>query len=283
MFVVFWRTVLVNELDIIQDIVRVAARLGIQMGEPLSRSEYYNNGAKFSHYGIYDSGKSWSYYCQKAGFKDKAKSPISDDVYFERLVNAVNKLGRLPKTSERKEYNLNFKKSRWPTLDSFILEAIKKGVIEDIDGRYERINTAKDTIKVTEFTSSIQNYKSNIKIPSIPEQTKRKKWERINISCFPYAPQDEQGVVAIFCILCHNKILPFILIDLNGGKGIDADCYNIKTESYVKVEFKHTLRESSFNHDLNICDIIICWINKWKDIGKEIIELSEVLKNCSVL
>lgn len=95
-------------------------------------------------------------------------------MYFERLVNAVNKLGRLPKTSERKEYNLNFKKSRWPTLDSFILEAIKKGVIEDIDGRYERINTAKDTIKVTEFTSSIQNYKSNIKIPSIPEQTKRK-------------------------------------------------------------------------------------------------------------
>lgn len=77
--------------------------------------------------------------------------------------------------------------------------------------------------------------------------------------------------------------MPFILIDLNGGKGIDADCYNIKTESYVKVEFKHTLRESSFNHDLNICDIIICWINKWKDVGKEIIELSEVLKNCSVL
>lgn len=102
------------------------------------------------------------------------------------------------------------------------------------------------------------------------------------ISSFPYAPQDEQGVVAIFSILCHRQILPWQIVDLNGGKGIDAVCYDDKKQSFLKVEFKHCLSKHSFNHNLDSFDIVVCWINKWKDIGKEVVELRELLKTISL-
>ncbi len=35
-----------------------------------------------------------------------------------------------------------------------------------------------------------------------------------DLNGFPYAPQEEQGVLAIFAILCSKKILPWQILDL---------------------------------------------------------------------
>lgn len=266
-----------NEIEIINDIITVATKLGIKPGEKISSFQYYSNGAKFSSYHIYDGGKKWNYFCQKAGYGDKTILPVSDEVYFQNLKNAVNILGRFPKESERKKFKLNFAKSRWNNLNEFIIDAIKKGYVKDIDERLEKSNMEVELIpKEFNFDTNFTNSHKNP--PPIPENTKRKRWERINFPCFPYAPQDEQGVVAIFSILCFKGIFPWQIVDLNGGKGIDATCYDDIQRSFIKVEFKYHLAKHNFNHSLDSFDLVVCWINKWKDIEKKVIELKEVLK-----
>lgn len=68
-----------QEQEIVEDIRRVARGLGLKTGDQLSRSEYLNNGARFSMYQIYDGGMTWSHYCQKAGFEPKAAESVPDE------------------------------------------------------------------------------------------------------------------------------------------------------------------------------------------------------------
>lgn len=66
---------------IVDDIRRVARSLEKELGDELSRTEYLNNGAHFSHYDIYDGGTDWAFYCKKAGFKTKTEEAVPDEVY----------------------------------------------------------------------------------------------------------------------------------------------------------------------------------------------------------
>jgi hypothetical protein len=95
--------------EIVQDIKRVA---GLLSTVSLSRSEYIEHG-RFNYYQIYDEGRTWEDLCRAAGVKTKRKEPIPDEVYFHNLIKVVNELGRYPKVSERKKYQLNFSKRRF--------------------------------------------------------------------------------------------------------------------------------------------------------------------------
>ncbi|OIP27140.1 MAG: hypothetical protein COW22_04345 [Chloroflexi bacterium CG15_BIG_FIL_POST_REV_8_21_14_020_46_15] len=128
-----------KEKGIIDDIIRVAESLGLKRGERFSRNEYLIHGAKFSENNIYDGGTDWTYYCKKAGFLTKAKEEVPDAVYYDRLKKAYELLGRLPKTSERKKFGLNFQKRRWATLEVFIKEAISIGIIPGLMKREKEI------------------------------------------------------------------------------------------------------------------------------------------------
>lgn len=79
-----------TEKEIIEDIVRVATELGVQS---LSRSRYLQF-ARFSGNQIYDGGRTWSDLCAQAGLSTGANNePVSDEVYFQRLSDAMTKLG----------------------------------------------------------------------------------------------------------------------------------------------------------------------------------------------
>ncbi len=266
-----------HDQEIVNDIKAVAARLGLKEGDSFGRSEYVCNGARFSHYDLYQNDKTWGCYCQAAGFADKTKKPISDEVYFQRLRVAFADLGRMPMVSDRKKYCLNFSKSRWPTLDSFISDAIQRGEIAEASKSKPMRRGASVPFLAVTMTLPLLSKSTNIIAP-IPSNSKRKKWTRINLPGFPYAPQDEQGVVAIFVILCSRGVLPWQIVDLNGGKGIDADCYDICKHDFIRIEFKYQLTKYSFNHHPDSFDVVVCWTNKWPDIGKEVIELKSLLQ-----
>jgi len=53
--------------EIIDDIKRVALRLGLKPRDGLSKFDYLNNGAKYSDYQIWADGTTWSDYCKIAG------------------------------------------------------------------------------------------------------------------------------------------------------------------------------------------------------------------------
>jgi hypothetical protein len=273
-----------HEQEIIEDIRRVAKKLKRVSGrDTLSRSEYLGNDPKFSMYHIYDNGLTWEHYCTLAGFSSKAREPVTDDLYVQRLIDAVKSLGRFPKASERKKFGLNFSKRRWPTLDDFIKHVVANK-LADFPASLARDYVPSENPTVTPIAPSIssvepsQNGYQRI-VPPIPQRTKRKKWERTGIVGFPYAPQDESGVVALFAVLCANGTLPFQILDLNSGKGIDAICHDEKNQAEIRVELKHTLSKASWNHSIESIDCVVCWENRWPAFPKPVIELKSIVGN----
>jgi len=269
-----------NTQAIIDDIKRVAHRLG---KETLSRSEYYQKG-KFTHYQIYDGGQNWTTLCELAGIKPETKQPVPDEIYFKRLANATEALGRYPRASERKKFGLNMSKRRYPTLTDFINKAIELGYVEDFreDNRHGA-SASEGKNALPEIVELIKNTLHNRRqeerpVPPIPRNTKRSKWERTGLSGFPYAPQEEQGVLALFTILCSEHILPWQILDLCAGKGIDATCFDETEKREIQVELKYILSKGSWNHPLDDLDYVVCWENRWPDFPKPVIEISKLIR-----
>ena len=271
--------------DIVADIKRVASELGRL---ELSRSQYLQHG-RFSHYQIYEGGRSWKELCAAAGIRTRSSRTeyVPDEVYFTRLKQAVESLGRYPKSSERKKFGLNINKRRYPTLGAFIDRAVQLGVI---DPQMEPTSKAPEVAEqppaavATERTHESPVLRppqaGSRPAPPIPAHTKRThpKWKRIGIKGFPYAPQDEQGVVALFAILCSlGYIKHWEILDVNGGKGIDATCYDHAVHREIQVELKHTLSRGSWNHSIDDIDYVVCWENRWRDFPKPVVELRELL------
>jgi len=264
--------------DIVSDVRRVAEKLGVSV---LSRSEYLQYG-NYSAYHLYDGGATWEDYCTAAGLSTKRIIPIEDEVYFANLVHAVEVLGRLPKTSERKTFGLNFSKRRYPTFTNFIETAQKLGIIET------SVTKVVETAKTNQSDFSQIDTQTNDKhpeppdvtlrsVPPIPAKTRRTKWERTGVEGFPYAPRDESGTVALFGILCAQGIIKWQIVDLTNGKGIDAICWDDESGREIKVELKHTLSRASWNHSVDDLDYVVCWENRWSDFPKPVVCLRNLL------
>lgn len=263
------------DYEIAEDIKRVAKQLN---SEEISRSEYLAHG-KFTVYQIYDGGRIWEDLCNQAGVSTKKKEPIPDDVYFQRLLNAVTTNGRLPKTSERKKFGLNFSKRRYPTLRAFLEKAIQEGII---DNKY----LSNEFIQANQYAISTENQEKQPnscnfverQVPPIPKITRRNKWERTGIEGFPYAPQDELGVVALFAILCYLGKINWQILEMRGGKGIDTTCFDHNNQKEIRVELKHTHSKANWNHKLDEIDYVVCWENRWLDFPKPVIILKDILQ-----
>ena len=204
----------------------------------------------------------------------KEKAAVADEVYFQRLAAAVKQLGRYPITSERKRFGLNFSMRRFPTLPAFIEKAIALGHVADL-----RPKVASCSATASEAAPDPSAEPANVvapdhrPIPPIPAKTKRRKWQRTGVNGFPYAPQDELSVVALFGILCANGTLNWEILEMNGGKGIDATCFDHATRKEIRVEVKHTHSRGNWNHTVDEIDYIVCWENRWTDFPKPVIEL----------
>lgn len=261
--------------EIVEDIRRVAQRFG---GTQIGRADYRQHG-RYSEYQIYDGGRTWTQMCKLAGLETKAQGPVADDVYFENLSHAYAALGRLPKASERKAYGLNFSKRRWPNLLSFYRQAANAGVIPneavgvDDDPFPEERRPGSD--EHADFVVAASS--ADRPVPPIPASTKRRKWARTGLDGFPYAPQDESGTVAVFAILCACRAINWQIVELNGGKGIDAKCYDHDSGREINVEIKSLLSRTSWNHHFDEIDAVVCWENRWRDFPKRVIELKSVL------
>lgn len=263
-----------TEKEIVEDIVRVAAELGVQS---LSRSRYLQF-ASFSGNQIYDGGRTWSDLCAQAGLSTGANNePVSDEVYFQRLSDAMTKLGRFPKASERTLYGLNVSKARYANLSEFIRAAVHLGKVPDLTGEYSKEPEVAVPTSNTAIPIHITNRDVPRVVPPIPKVSKRTKWERTDIDGFPYAPQDESGVVALFAVLCSQGVLRWQILDLNGSKGIDCICYDEESGKEIHVELKYLLTRSGWNHPIEEVDYVVCWESRWPDFPKPVFELKKYI------
>lgn len=261
--------------EIVSDVRRVADNLG---RTTLSGSEYVQHG-RFSLYQIYDGGTTWEEYCRAAGVESRRKEEVPDDIYFGRLVQAIKELGRHPKASERKKFGLNFSKRRFPTLSAFLQAAIERGIIEGPKDDLESPNS-ETSQKAAHIPDTVApSPTGNRPVPPIPSQTSRRNWGRIDVPGFPYAPQDESGTVALFAILCAIDAIQWDIVEINAGKGIDCICWDHVMKREVRVELKHTLARTGWNHPLGDLDYVVCWENRWPDFEKPVIVLRDLTES----
>lgn len=99
----------------------------------------------------------------------------------------------------------------------------------------------------------------------------------LNLEGLGYAPINEQGVVFLFGLLCHR--LGFLV---EAVRKEFPDCIakrrveSRRTEEWetVRIEFEFTSSEfKRHHHDPKGCDLIVCWIDDWKDCPLEVLEL----------
>jgi hypothetical protein len=271
-----------EEAELVADIKRVAAKLGITT---LSRSQYLQHG-QFSGYHIYDGGRTWESLCHAAGVTSMKVEPVPDEEYFARLRHAVQVLGRYPKVSERKRFGLNFRKARYPTLQSFVRKAIELGVIEPLEPMEEPEPESDDAPpaepdSLDSPATVLRSEPDSRVVPPIPAATKRLRWSRVGLDGHPYAPHDELGVVAVFGILCHRRIIDWQILDLSCS-GIDAVCFDHVMGREIRVELKYILSRTNWNHTIEDLDYVVCWENRWPDFPKPVIELRTLVAGSSV-
>ncbi len=263
--------------DIIEDIKRVANKLGQVV---LSKAEYARTG-RFSPYQVYDGGTTWEQYCSAAGVTTRKKEAVPDEVYFERLSRAQKGLGRFPKSSERKKFGLNFSKRRYPTLGVFIDRAAELGYVDSSERTSEEVKARQPTITHLPPAETPESAGAGPRpVPPIPAGTNRRKWERTGVEGFPYAPQDESGVVALFSILCARHELgehDWSILELRQGKGIDATCYDHKLNREIRVEFKFRMSKAVWDKRTEDVDFVVCWENAWPGFVKPVVVLRDLL------
>lgn len=265
---------------IVADIRRVAGELGTS---ELSRSEYLQRG-EFTQYQLYDDGRTWGSLCASAGIRSKTRLAVSDETYFRNLASAVEVLGRYPLATERKRFGLNVNKRRYANLTALIDTAIELGYVPDLRARTapaesgSNVGSASDTLAGLIKTALHNQGRTPRSTPPIPLNTRRRRWERTGLAGFPYAPQEEQGVLALFAILCAEGILPWQILDISAGKGIDATCFDEVSQREIQVELKYLLSKGSWNHPLDDLDYVVCWESRWAGFPKPVIELSKLLR-----
>ena len=53
-------------------------------------------------------------------------------------------------------------------------------------------------------------------------------------------------MLALFAILCAKGILPWQILDISPGKGIDATCYDERNQQEIQVELKYILSKGNW-------------------------------------
>lgn len=105
----------------------------------------------------------------------------------------------------------------------------------------------------------------------------------MNFRGFMYQPINEQGVVYLFSLIA--KDLNIIVESIQQGY---PDCTALRYvggDRWERIRIEFEFKSSRFNHDLNGCDMIVCWENdfneemksKISEAGIEILELKSII------
>lgn len=269
------------------DIKRIALNLECyKHAQPaISYPEYAKAGGKYSKGQIFSNGDTWRELCHEVDLEAKPKNlPVADEVYFSNLKKFYENKGRLPKASERTKAGLGFRKARWRPFQAFVNEAAERGYVplscrKSVSGGTPPLEGDKKT-EPNSPAPVVPTIHRRL-VPPIPKTSLRRspKWERIDVPGMPYAPQDESAVIALFAICCALGDLPYQILDITGGEGIDSVCFDHTHNKELRVEFKLHLSKNTWNHDLNSLDMVVCWKNRWPEFPKKVVELCNTIKS----
>ena len=215
---------------------------------------------------------SWNKALEKAGLEIIHRVNISDDEIFQDIDRVWGKLGHKPYYDEFNKLS---------KFSSGLLEkhfgSYLKALEAYINWRNQRSDNSPNIIHNNESSENINYTFSGPKSKS----RRRKYGSLVNFRGMQHAPLNELGVVFLFGMI--SKELGFIVEAIsNDYPDCEAKKYDPQSKTWGKIAIEFEFSSSNFKkhgHDPNICDLIVCWENDWKDCPIDVLELSKIIKN----
>ncbi len=103
--------------------------------------------------------------------------------------------------------------------------------------------------------------------------------ERVDLPILNYAPLNEKGVILLFGYYLQDLGISHVE-EIKAGFPDAIAMRPVGNGKYQRVRIEFEFKSSSFvkhGHDINECDLIVCWLHDWRDCPIEVIELSTAL------
>jgi len=215
---------------------------------------------------------SWNKALEKAGLEIIHRVNIPDNEIFQDIDRVWGKLGHKP-------YYDEFNK----------LSKFSSGLLENRFGSYLKAlevyidweNQNSDNPSTIKQNSEISKHTNNIHSGSKDRSKRRKYGSLVNFRGMQHAPLNELEVIFLFGVI--SKESGFIVESIRSDfPDCEAKRYDSQSNTYEKIVVEFELYSSNFKkhgHDHNICDLIVCWENDWRDCPIDVLELSNIIKN----
>ncbi|HET9183823.1 MAG TPA: hypothetical protein VFP59_16960 [Candidatus Angelobacter sp.] len=148
--------------------------------------------------------------------------------------------------------------------------------------KYNRLTSTPDealtSMPPTESTSSTTSTESGQSTRSTKKSAAPVYGRPIMLPEMATAPTNELGVIYLFGVLA--KVLGFMVLRLQAEF---PDCEALRRGQdgrwrRIRVEFEFESKNFLLHgHDVNGCDLIVCWVNNWPSCPVEVLELSSLL------
>lgn len=272
--------------QIISEIQRIANELG---KTTFSRSEF-SQLSKISLHQVYSNFNGWNDAIIKAGLiPDETRNKKTDEELWQNLYEVCHKLDKIPNTRDmdrnskicNKTYRKRF--SDWQNTLIYFKQWLKEN-----HGESKFINMIADKNTSCAQKTKVVNNEIETSNNTATVVWKSKKGvvygAPIDYKGLRHEPVNEQGVVFLFGKI--NEELGIIVEvvrtgfpDCEGKRLIDK---NKNLWEPVLIEFEYKSKNFlEHGHQIDGCDLIVCWEHNWEDCPLEVIELKEIINKAS--
>lgn len=267
---------------IIEEIARVAKDKGASV---LSREEFIA-ATGISHRGIYQYFDGWRDACEQAGVSAHAQNVRVDvAVLFEDMRRVFVKHGGIctrTKFDKLAKYSVDTLKKRygaWPNILATFREWL---IAESVEFPYmDLLPTGVPDTTVANGSDKGSATRTAYLVPAQPGKGPT-YGAFLNFRGLQHAPVNEQGVVFLFGMVCHE--LGFVVeLVRTGFPDCEAKrCIDTRRDTWerVRIEFEFKAANAKV-HPMSGCDLVVCWENDWPDCPVEVIELKTAIRSLS--
>ncbi len=234
---------------------------------------------------IYQVFDGWRDACQQAGITPYSRNlPVDDEALFEdmrRVFNEQKGVCTRTKFDKLSKYSVDTLKKRfgaWPN----ILAAFREWLVEqNLEFPHmDALPTGVPNVIVTNVPQAPDGISRTTYL--VPSQTGKGPMYGafLNFRGLQHAPVNEQGVVFLFGMVCHELGFVVELVrtgfpDCEAKRCIDRHRDNWER---VRIEFEFKAANAKV-HPISGCDLIVCWENNWPDCPVEVIELRSAIRS----